>query len=136
MKYLVDANILSEPSRSAPNPRVLAWLRDHERDIAVDPIIIGEIRFGIYLLPAGSRQRRLEKWFVHGIEKLRCLPWQAAIGIRWAKLLAQLRDAGESMPIKDSIIAATALHHDLTLATHNTRDFKKSRVKIIDPWTI
>lgn len=134
MSYLVDANVLSEPTRPDPNAKVIEWLRGNERDISVDPIIIGEIRFGIHLLPAGRRRRRLEHWFDEGIGRLHCLPFEMATGLRWAKLLADLRSAGQSMPIKDSLIAATALVHGLTVVTRNARDFKKARVKIIDPF--
>jgi hypothetical protein len=132
--YLVDANVLSEPTRPEPHAEVVEWLRRHERDIVVDPIILGEIRFGIQLLPAGNRRRRLERWLAEGVEGVRCLPWQAATGLRWARLLADLRATGKSMPIKDSLIAATALTHELTVATRNVRDFAKAGVKVIDPF--
>ena len=134
VKYLVDANILSEGTKPNPRADVIEWIRDHEREIVVDPIILGEIRYGIFLLPAGSRQRRLEKWFVQGIEKIRCLPWQAQTAFRWAKLLADLRHARLSMPIKDSLIAATALVHDLTIVTRNAHDFRNAGVKVINPF--
>lgn len=134
MKYLVDANILSEPTRPAPSDKVLEWLRRHEREIAVDPIILGEIRFGIHLLPAGARRRRLEQWFAAGIERITCLPWTAEVGLRWARLLADLRAKGRAMPIKDSLIAATALHYGLTVATRNLADFKKAGVDVVDPF--
>jgi predicted nucleic acid-binding protein len=132
--YLVDANVLSEATKPRPLARVIDWLRANEREIVVDPIVLGEIRFGIYLMSAGARRRRLERWFAQGVEGIHCLPWQAATGLRWAKLLAELRVAGQSMPIKDSLIAATALVHGLTLVTHNGRDFAKARVKIFDPF--
>jgi toxin FitB len=132
--YLVDANVLSEATKPKPAAEVVDWLRHHERDVAVDPIILGEIRFGIYLLPAGGRRRRLERWFAEGVERIRCLPWEAATGIRWAKLLADLRATGRAMPIKDSLIAATALVHGLVVATRNTRDFKMVGVKVVDPF--
>jgi hypothetical protein len=61
--YLVDANVLSEATKPAPNSNAIEWLRHNERAIAVDPIILGEIRFGVHLLPAGKRRRRLESWF-------------------------------------------------------------------------
>lgn len=135
MTFLVDANVLSEGTKPEPNPRVLAWIARHEREIAVDPIILGEIRFGILLLPAGARRDRLERWFRQGVERIHCLPWDAATGLRWAQLLAELRARGEAMPIKDSLIAATALAHGLAVATRNRNDFEKAEVTIVDPFT-
>jgi hypothetical protein len=132
--YLVDANVLSEATKPVPEAKVVEWLSHNEREIAVDPIILGEIRFGMHLLPAGSRKRKLEHWFAQGVEKIKCLDWQAATGLRWAKLLAELRSAGKAMPIKDSLIAATALVHGLTVATRNGRDFIKTGVKVVDPF--
>jgi toxin FitB len=134
LNYLVDANVLSEPTKPRPAETVVAWLRDHERQIVVDPIVLGEIRFGIYLIPSGARCRRMERWFAEGVEKIRRLPWDAATAVRWGKLLANLRSAGRSMPIKDSLIAATALVHGLTVATRNTRDFLHAGVKVVDPF--
>lgn len=134
MTYLVDANVLSEPTRPAPDPQVVAWLRRHERDIAVDPVILGEILFGILLLPKGKRRARLERWFEAGVQRLHCLPWELASGLRWARLLAALRASGRAMPIKDSLIAATALVHDLTVATRNRTDFEKAGVRVVDPF--
>ena len=134
MTYLVDANVLCEPTRSAPDPGVVEWLRRNEREIVVDPIILGEIRFGILLLPRGKRRTRLERWFDGGIQRLQCLPWEAETGLRWAELLARLRASGRAMPIKDSLIAATALIHGLVVATRNRSDFEKAGVKLVDPF--
>jgi predicted nucleic acid-binding protein len=130
--YLVDANVLSEATRPNPSAKVLEWLRANEAEIAIDPIILGEIRFGINLLPAGRRRRRLEHWFAQGVATIQCLAWDAATGLRWAKLLADLRASGQAMPIKDSMIAATALVHGLTVVTRNLQDFRKAGVKVID----
>ena len=134
MTFLVDANILSEATKPEPDPRVLAWLARHEQEIAVDPIILGEIRFGIFLLPVGKRRKRLERWFEEGVERIHCLAWEASTGLRWARLLAELRANGRSMPIKDSLIAATALAHGLPVATLNRRDFEKAGVEVVDPF--
>jgi predicted nucleic acid-binding protein len=131
--YLVDANVLSEATRLEPDQRVVEWLRGNEPDIAVDPIILGEVRFGILLLPRGRRRSRLERWFDEGVRTLQCIPWEASTGLRWAELLATLRSSGRAMPIKDSLIAATALSHDLTIATLNRRDFDAAGVAVIDP---
>lgn len=134
MSYLVDANVLSEATKAEPDPRVLEWIRRHEAEIAVDPIILGEIQFGILLLPAGKRRTRLEGWFNQGIRRLHCLPWEAATGLRWAKLLSDLRATGRAMPIKDSLIAATALTHGLRVATRNRRDFEHAGIETVDPF--
>jgi predicted nucleic acid-binding protein len=134
VKYLVDANVLSEPTKPSPEPRVLEWLRANERDIAVDPIILGELRFGILLLPKGKKRTALERWFDAGVRRLHCLPWEAETGLKWAELIARLRTSGKAMPIKDSLIAATALTHDLIMATRNRPDFAKANVRIIDPF--
>lgn len=134
MKYLVDANVLSEPTRPDPQPAVVAWLRRHERTIAVDPVILGEIRFGILLLPRGRRRTRLERWFEDGVRKLHCLPWEAKTGLCWAELLARLRAAGRAMPIKDSLIAATALVNRLAVVTRNVTDFQKAGCGVVNPF--
>lgn len=134
MKFLVDGNVLSEPTKPSPNPKVLQWLRLNEHEIAVDPVILGEIRFGILLMPKGKRRQRMEAWFDRGISRLFCLPWAKETGLRWAELIARLRSTGKSMPIKDSFIAATALIHDLIVVTHNSNDFVNSGVKVLDPF--
>ena len=106
----------------------------NERELAVDPITLGEIRFGIHVLPAGKRRRRLEIWFDEGVARIACVPLDASTGLRWAKLLAELRRSGQSLPIKDSLIAATAIAHGFIVVTRNTRDFRKTGVKVIDPF--
>lgn len=134
MKYLVDANVLSEPTKPDPAERVVRWLRRNQTELAVDPVIVGEIRFGIDILPPGARRTRLEHWFESGVVKVRCLPFQMETGLRWARLLADLRATGTAMPIKDSLIAATALTHDLTVVTRNTRDFRNAGATVLDPF--
>lgn len=134
MTYLVDANVLSEATKPAPDRKVLDWLQRNQRELTVDPIILGEIRFGIHLLAAGSRRRRLENWFEEGVGRIRCVPWEAPTGLRWAALLADLRKSGQSIPVKDSLIAATALVNGFIVATRNLRDFRKTGVKVVDPF--
>jgi predicted nucleic acid-binding protein len=131
--HLVDANVLSEATKPDPDARVVEWLRGNEAEIAVDPIILGDVRFGILLLPRGRRRSRLEQWFEEGVGRLHCIPWEAATGLRWAELLAALRASGRAMPIKDSLIAATALTHDLAITTLARRDFEAAGVTIVNP---
>lgn len=134
MKYLVDVNVLSEATRPAPSPKVIGWLSQNEADLTIDAVILGKIRLGILLLPTGKRRNALEGWFETGITRLSCLPWDAAIANQWAFLLAKLRKKGKSMPLKDSMIAATAMHHGLTIATRNVSDFKSTNLPVINPF--
>lgn len=136
MRYLVDANVLSEATKPTPEPRVIEWLRTHEQEITVDPIVLGEMRFGILLLSKGKKRTALERWFDAGVQRLHCLPWEAETGLKWAELLARLRRTGKAMPIKDSLVAATALVHDLVVVTRNRTDFEKAGVRIVDPFAL
>lgn len=99
----------------------------------VDPVILGEVRFGILLLVKSARRARLEGWFEPGVARIECLPWESAIGLRWAQLLADLRKRGRPMSVKDSLIAATALTHGLAVVTLNRQDFEPARVPLVDP---
>ena len=134
MKYLVDANVLSEPTKPVLDSRIIEWLRANEHEIAVDPVILGEVRFGILILPRGRKRTALERWFDAGAERLHCLPWDANTGLKWAELLARLRTTGKAMPIKDSLIAATAAIHNLAIATRNRDDFVNAGVSVVDPF--
>ena len=134
MKYIVDANLLSEATKPDPAPQVLEWLRLNEAHLAVTPVILGELEYGILLLPTSRRKKQLEVWF----EKIRstvcCLDFDSKVASSWAHLLAHLKANGYAMPIKDSLIAASAIAHNLTVATRNIRDFKNAKVDLINPF--
>jgi len=89
MTYLVDANVLSEATRQSPDAKVVAWLRAHEGDLVVDPIILGELRIGILRLPAGRKRAQLERWFADVVETIECLPLDADVSHCWAEIVAQ-----------------------------------------------
>ena len=134
MTYLVDANVLSEPTKPAPRSKVIAWLSANERNLVVDSIILGELCIGILALPRGRKRRQLEQWFEALVQTIDCLPWDAAISRRWAKLVVDVKQKGETIPLLDGMIAATALQHDLTIATRNVRDFKKAGLRPLNPF--
>jgi predicted nucleic acid-binding protein len=134
MTFLVDANILSEPTKRRPDAKVVAWLNANETDFVVDSIILGEIAIGIVMLPRGRKRAPLERWYQAVVERIDCLPWDADISRHWAHLVANLRKKGQTLPVLDSMIAATALAHGLTVATHNVRDFQTAGVPVVDPF--
>lgn len=134
MKYLVDANVLSEGTKPQPVRVAIEWLLAHETEIVVNPIILGELRFGILQLPAGRRRARLEQWFAGGLKRLYVVEIEAATAEVWATLLVELRRKGRSMAVKDSLIAATARQYGLMIATRNTKHFRYADVEVVNPF--
>lgn len=134
MKFLVDANVLSEPTKAAPDARVLQWLRQNESELATNPIVLGELEYGILLLAPGRKRTRLQQWFAQGARRIRTLEIDTRTASTWAALLARLKKKGLAMPIKDSLVAATALVHGLTVATRNTRDYVNAQVPLVNPF--
>ena len=132
--YLVDANVLSEPTKQPADSKVVAWLTANESNLVVDSIILGEVRIGILALPHGRKRQKLEEWFEGVVETIDCLPWDATVSQGWAALVVTLKKNGETVPLLDGMIAASALQHDLIVATRNTRDFQKTGVKTFNPF--
>jgi predicted nucleic acid-binding protein len=132
--FLVDANVLSEPTKPQPSARVVDWLRVNEGQLAVNPIVLGELEYGILLLPSGRRRERLLEWFSVGVRRLKVVAFDAVTATEWATLLAELKHAGLAMPIKDSLIAASARQHQLTVATRNVSDYSSAEVVIVNPF--
>jgi predicted nucleic acid-binding protein len=135
MKFLVDANVLSEPTKPSPDAQVVEWLGSNEPNVVVDAVILGELCVGILSLPRGRRRAALEKWFESVAETIHCLPWDAGTSRRWAILIASLRTKGVTMPLLDSMIAASALRHELVVATRNTRDYRHAGVDVVNPFS-
>jgi toxin FitB len=134
LKFLIDADDLSEPTKPEPATRLIEWSRAIERGLAVDPIVLGEVRLGIPMLPVESGETgSSDGWFDDGVGRSHCVAWEAATGLRWAALLASLRETGQVMPIKDSLVAG-ALTPDFRVVTRNVADFFKAKVRVVDPF--
>ena len=137
--FLLDTNVLSEfKRRGEPDPRVRDWLRDTDPDLLWASVLsFGEIRKGIERLTAGKRRTELEEWLEHDLEQWfeeRLLQITKAIAERWGILSARALDKGTPLPNIDGLIAATAIEHDLTLATRNVKNFVDLGVTILNPW--
>jgi len=137
VKFLVDTNILSEPAKPLPNLQVEEWIADHEADFYTSSLVIAELLNGLEKLADGARKRSLAAQIEKLVEKLggRILSFNLRVAREWVRLQAELRPKAHTMPWEDSIIAATARHHGLTIATHNTADFVHAGVRIYDPFS-
>ena len=135
--FLVDTNVLSELTRTAPNEGVRQWVKAAPQwQLYVSVLTLAELHRGISRLPSSARRRTLENWLTEariGFED-RALPVDEDVAIRWAALGVTLDRVGRPVPILDGLLAATALHHNLTVVTRNTRDFEATGARIFNPW--
>ena len=133
--FLVDTNVLSEFSRrGAPDQRVKDWLKAAAPgSLYVSILTLAEIRRGIELLLPSKRRDQLEQWLetelLESFDPANVLPVTRAIGDRWAALSARAREKGIQPAVIDGLVAATALEHDLAVATRNAKDFEG-----LEPW--
>ena len=136
MTFLLDTNVVSETVRPRPEPRVAAWFGGiSDRDLHVSVLTLGEIWKGIELLDRGPRRERLQYWLETKLPAWledRVLPVNKAVAERWGRMRAQ---SAKTTPVIDSLIAATAIHHNLRLVTRNDRDFAHfPGLVTVNPW--
>lgn len=135
MSYLLDTNVLSELRRKVPHPGVVGWVALRPAStLFLSVLSLGEIRNGVEGLADAERRRALADWLEADLPAFflgRLLPVDAPVADRWGRLLAA---ASRPLPAIDSLLAATALHHDLTLVTRNVRDFEGLGVGLVNPW--
>ena len=125
--FLLDTNCVSELVRVKPEPRVLEWMEAAEETLLhLSVLTLGDLRNGLAVLPQGRRRTRLEAWLEVDLRSRfsgRILPVDAAVADRWGLLAARARRSGATLPIVDGLLAATALHHNLTMVSRNVSDF-------------
>lgn len=133
---LLDTNVISETQKPGGDRRVKELVESRRHEIHLSAIAMGEILYGVALLDPGARRRLLEDYYatLRGAFADRILPVTGAVAELWAGIRASGRRAGRALPVADGLIAATALHHDLTLWTRNTRDFAGTGVRLFNPW--
>ena len=136
--YLVDTNIPSEFTRQQPDARVMKFIRmAGQGNLFLSVMTLGEIAKGIDLLPLSQKRGDLQNWLDIDVRSWfagRILLVTEAIAERWGHLAATAKRQGVALAVVDGVIAATALEHDLTLVTRNTRDYTSLGVALINPW--
>lgn len=133
--YLIDTNVISELRRREPEPRVVAWFEQRPAaQLYLSVLSLGEIRRGVERLAEGGRQQALRAWLEQELPAFfsgRLLPIDEAVAQRWGRLMAEM---GRPLPAIDSLLAATALEHDLVLVTRNLKDVAYLPVAVANPW--
>ena len=137
---VLDTNVISELTRRAPDPGVLAWLDSLEiSEVATTAVTAAELRYGLARLPDGHRKRELAA-VIRGIlvEDFygRILPFDERASVRYAEVVAGRDRIGRPVGVADAQIAAICRDAGATLATRNTADFEETGIELIDPWKL
>ena len=137
--WLLDTNILSELRRPKPDRKVVAFVAAQPLGrLFVSAVTFAEIRFGIELLRDANRRADLTDWLTHKLRPLfeqRTLPVSEDVMFKWRLLVEEGRKAGHTFSQPDLIIAATALHHGLTIVSRDVTDYTRAGVSVFNPWT-
>ncbi len=136
--FLLDTNCISEIVRIRPEPRVLAWIGDADENLLyLSVLTFGEIRKGVAMLPQGKRRSGLETWLEVELQARfsgRILPIDEPVADRWGLLAANAKTKGKALSLIDGLLAATAIHHNLTVVSRNVNDFAPAQVPVVNPW--
>ncbi|HLJ70676.1 MAG TPA: type II toxin-antitoxin system VapC family toxin [Roseiarcus sp.] len=137
--WLLDTNILSELRRPKAERRVLSFVAAQPLDfLYVSTATLAEIRFGIERASDVSRRADLHDWLEHKVRPMfeqRVLAITEDVMFKWRILVEEGRKARHTFSQPDLIIAATALHHGLTVVSRDVSDYKRARVPVFNPWT-
>jgi len=136
--FLLDTNCISELVRSKPEPRVLEWMEAADEGLLyLSVLTLGEIRKGVAGLAQGKLRTHLETWLEVDLQTRfsgRIVPVDSAIADRWGLLAADSKRNGKALAIIDGLIAASAIHHNLTVVSRNASDFSGTQVQVLNPW--
>jgi predicted nucleic acid-binding protein len=138
VSFLLDTCLVSELVRKQPSPRVLVWLGNQpERDLFLSVLTFGELQKGIARLPESPRRRHLQEWTERELYD-RFAGRVVNVDYQVASLAGKLQGAAESegftLPVIDSLIAATAIQHGLVVVTRNVSDLTRCGADVLDPW--
>ncbi len=135
MSWLVDTDVLSQAAKSQPSQKVVAWLESEFEDCYTSSIVIGQIGYWVRS-KEGAQQLRLQRWLTKLIKALegRICGFNVSVAHVWAEHQHKCAKAGITVPVEDSMIAATAVRHGLTIVTGNERHFRRPGIKLFNPF--
>lgn len=135
MSYLLDTDVVSELARVRPDRAVVDWISSvADEALFLSVLTPGELRKGVESLPRGSKREQLRLWLETELPAWfgeRLLPVDSAVADRWGRLVAAVKS---TPPAIDSLLAATALHHDLRLVTRNVGNCRFPGLEVVNPW--
>jgi len=138
MKFLLDTCVISEALRPRPSVKVIQWIeKEEESNFHISVLTIGELHKGIEKMVDSRRKEELHNWVDNDLNERfrnRILNIDMHVAIQWGKIQGIAEKSGKTMPAIDSLIAATALTHHLTVVTRNTADMEESGVALLNPW--
>lgn len=135
MSWLLDADVLSQPAKKHGDARVIAWLETEQDECYTSSIVIAQLAFWVRS-KEGRPREALQAWLTDLIDAMhgRVLGFNVTVAHVWAEQQHLLKAAGQTMPVEDSYIAATARRHQLTIVTGNEKDFRRPGLKVFNPF--
>jgi len=137
--WLLDTNVLSELRRPRPERKVLAFVAAQPLEfLYVSSVTFAEIRFGIEIVSDANHRAELNSWLAHKVRPMfeqRVLAITEDVMFKWRLLVEDGRKARHTFSQPDLIIAATALHHGLTVVSRDVSDYRRAHVSLFNPWT-
>lgn len=138
MSYLLDTCVISELVKSEPSANLLQWFSSQDEDaLYLSVLSMGELERGVEKLPTSRRKTRLSQWVRQDLAKRfegRLLSLDLQVAQRWGAMVGASERKGRPLPVIDSLIAATAIVHGLSVVSRNVADFERCGVTCVDPW--
>ena len=136
--YLLDTNVISEAIKARPSPAVVSFLQNQPLShLYLSAISIGELEWGTEQVADSSRRATLRQWLTRTVlpdYAGRILPIDEHVMVTWSRMVMSSGRKPKQLPCMDTLLAATALHHELTLVTRNTSDFQAFGIALLNPW--
>ncbi len=136
--WLLDTNVLSEIRKRRPHRKVVAFVAGQPLDLLyISAVTLAEIRFGIELVIDANRRAELTAWLTHKVRPLfaqRVLDVSEDVLFKWRLLVEEGRKSGHTFSQPDLFIAATALHHGMTVVSRDAREYERAGVPVFNPW--